>query len=162
MKEMTEQQALSALAALCSRSEHCTGDVLLKLERWGIDQDARQRIVDYLITNKYVDDLRYARLFVFDKLKFNKWGRRRIAEAMWAKRVPSDIQAEALSLLSDDDYADVLLPLLKSKARSVKASNDYERAMKLMKFAAGRGFDTSVIRRCLDEMGSLDECGYED
>lgn len=157
MKEMTEQQALSSLAAACSRAEHCTGEIILKLDRWGIAPDARQRIVDYLVANKYVDDLRYARMFVRDKLKFNKWGRRKIAEAMWQKRVPSDIQEEALADISDEEYAEILLPLLKAKAPSVKARNDYEWAMKLMKFAVGRGFDTHIIRRCLDEMGTIVE-----
>lgn len=162
MKEMTEQQALSTLAAACSKAEHCAGEIMQKLEKWGISPDARQRIVDYLVINKYVDDFRYARMFVRDKLKFNKWGRRRIAEAMWQKRVPSEIQEEALSEISDDEYAEILLPLLKAKAPSIKARNDYEWAMKLMKFAVGRGFDIHIIRKCLDEMGKIVDEGYED
>ena len=55
-KQMSEQQALSRLASAYSQAEHCTGEINQKLERWGIAPDAHQRILDYLITNKYVDN----------------------------------------------------------------------------------------------------------
>jgi len=42
-----------------------------------------------------------------------------------------------------------LKPLLAQKRRSVKARNDYELNMKLMKWALGRGFTMDIIRQCL-------------
>ena len=119
-KQMSEQQALSRLASACSQAEHCTGEINQKLERWGIAPDAHQRILDYLITNKYVDDARFAKLFVRDKLKFNKWGRRKIAEALWMKRIPTDIQEEALAEITDEDYInDSLIPEFKSRLQDI-------------------------------------------
>lgn len=152
-KQMSEQQALSRLASACSQAEHCTGEINQKLEQWGIAPDAHQRILDYLITNKYVDDARFAKLFVRDKLKFNKWGRRKIAEALWMKRIPTDIQEEALAEITDEDYTEILIPLLKAKAPSIKANSNYEWSMKLIKFAMSRGFDMSIIKHCIDDIG---------
>lgn len=161
-KDISEQQALARMASFCSKAEHSTGEVERKLELLGIAPDAKGRILQYLADNKYVDDLRFARMFVHDKLKFNKWGRRKIAEALWMKRVPSDIQEEALAEISDDEYAEALLPLLKAKAHTIKAGSDYEWAAKLIKFAMQRGFDTTVIRRCVDEIvAGIDTDGYE-
>ena len=153
MKEITEQQALARLASECSRAEHCSGEMLQKLRLWGVPPDASQRIIDYLISNKYIDDARFARMFVRDKLKFNKWGRRKIAEALWQKHIAADIQEEALAEISADDYIEVLQPILKSKAPTIKARNDYEWSMKLIKFALGRGFDMDIIKRCISTMG---------
>lgn len=164
-KQMSEQQALSRLASACSQAEHCTGEINQKLERWGIAPDARQRILDYLITNKYVDDARFAKMFVRDKLKFNKWGRRKIAEALWMKRVPTDIQEDALAEITDVEYAEVLIPLLKAKAPTIKANSNYEWSMKLIKFAMSRGFDMSIIKHCIDDIGidfNGDDDGYDD
>lgn len=161
MREITEEKALAQLASECSKAEHCTGEMMQKMEKWGLPPDARQRVLGRLVDGRYVDDRRFAPLFVRDKLKFNKWGRRKIAEAMWQKRIPADIQAEALATISDDDYAGVLAPLLKAKERSVKASSDYERSMKLVKYALGRGFDMQVIRRCLGEAAAQDVDGYD-
>lgn len=161
MREISEEKALALLATECSKAEHCSGEMMQKMEKWGLSADARQRVLCRLVDDRYVDDRRFATLFVRDKLKFNKWGRRKIAEAMWQKRIPADIRAEALAIISDDDYAEVLAPLLKAKARSVKGSSDYERSMKLVKYALGRGFDMQVIRRCLGE-ASVQDIDYYD
>ena len=45
----------------------------------------------------------------------------------------------------------VLRPLLAGKYRTIKADNDYERSMKLIRFAMGRGFTMELIRKCIDE-----------
>ena len=53
------------------------------------------------------------------------------------------------------------VPLLASKYRTIKAESDYERSMKLIKFAMGRGFTMELIRRCIDE-GVVDADGDVD
>lgn len=37
-KDMTEKEALAKLTALCARGEHSTGEMIDKLNRWGIDR----------------------------------------------------------------------------------------------------------------------------
>ena len=94
---MTEEQALQKLAALCSQSEHCTSEMKEKMTRWGIDEDAQQRVVEYLVANRYVDDRRYARSFVNDKLKYNKWGPRKIEQSLWMKHIDESIRPARLT-----------------------------------------------------------------
>ena len=50
----------------------------------------------------------------------------------------------------DEEYLDVLRPLLKQKRRSTKAASDYELNQKLVRFALSRGFTYDIIRQCLD------------
>ena len=57
------------------------------------------------------------------------------------------------SEIDENEYLNVLRPLLKSKRRTVKAQSDYEENMKLVKFALGRGFTPDIIRQCLDYDG---------
>ena len=63
-KEITEEQARSRLAALCSRAEHCTGDMRTKMRQWGLAPEAQERIVSYLVEHRYVDAERVWRYFV--------------------------------------------------------------------------------------------------
>ena len=42
---------------------------------------------------------------------------------------------------------------MKSKYKTIRAKNDYERSMKLIRFAMGRGFSLDLIRKCIDQMG---------
>ena len=99
---------------------------------------------------RYVDDERFARAFVKDKIRYNKWGRRKVQQALWQKHISEDIQQEVLDEIDDNEYLSVLRPLLKQKRKSTKAQSDYELNQKLARFALGRGFTFDIIRQCLD------------
>ena len=149
---MTEEQALQKLAALCSQSEHCTSEMKDKMTRWGIDEDAQQRVVEYLVANRYVDDRRYARSFVNDKLKYNKWGPRKIEQSLWMKHIDESILREALDDVDNEEYISVLRPLLTSKRKTTKAETDYEMNQKLLRFAIGRGFTFEQVKEVIDDV----------
>ena len=149
-KEMTEQEAYLQLAALCAQAEHCQHEMLEKLRKWEVAEEAQARIMARLVAERYVDDERYARAFVKDKIRYNKWGRRKVQQALWMKHIDNDIQQTVLDEIDDEDYLRVLKPLLKQKSKSIRAESDYERNQKLVRFALGRGFTFDIIRQCLD------------
>lgn len=158
---MSEQEVLLRLTSLCSTAEHCSHEMVEKMRRWEIDEDTQARIMEYLVREKYIDDERYARFFAKDKIRYNKWGRRKVEQAMWQKHIDTDIQQRVLDEIDDDEYLVILRPLLKNKRRAVKAANNYEMNMKLIRFAMGRGFTMDIIRQCL-ENDEFDEISDED
>ena len=160
MKEVTEQGAYLQLAQLCARSEHCRHDMQEKMRRWGMSDEAQARVMQRLVSERYVDDERYARAFVKDKILYNKWGRRKVEQALWMKHIDDDIRERVLGEVGDEEYLAVLRPLLKQKRKSTKAATDYELNQKLAKFALGRGFTFDIIRQCID--GDIDEVGDEE
>lgn len=149
-KQISEADAKSRLSALCAKSEHCCGEMLEKMRQWEVAEDAQARIMQYLTEHKFVDDERYARAMAIDKVRYSKWGRKKIEQTLWLKRVDSDIVREVLDEIPDSEYLDVLRPLLKAKRRSVKGSSEYEVTQKLVRFAMSRGFDYRLIRECLE------------
>ena len=157
-KEMTEQEAYLQLAALCAQAEHCEQEMRDKMRRWELDETVQNRIINRLIKERYVDDERYARAFVKDKIRYNKWGRRKVQQALWQKRIDADIQQQVLDEIEEKEYLDILRPLLKQKRKSIKAESDYELNQKLVRFALGRGFDFDIIRQCLN----VDDIDIED
>ena len=157
-KEMTEQEAYLQLAALCAQAEHCEQEMRDKMRRWELDETAQNRIVARLIKERYVDDERYARAFVKDKIRYNKWGRRKVQQALWQKRIDADVQQRVLDEIDEKEYLDILRPLLKQKRKSIKAESDYELNQKLVRFALGRGFGFDIIRQCLN----VDDIDIED
>ncbi len=161
MKQISEEEALLRLTSLCSTAEHCSHEMIEKMQRWQLADDAQARIIEYLVKEKYIDDERYARYFAKDKIRYNKWGRRKVEQAMWLKHIDGDIQRDVLDDIDDEEYLAVLRPLLKTKRKSVKASSDYEMNMKLIRFAMGRGFTMDIIRQCLDN-DNYDDIDNED
>lgn len=149
-KEMTEQEAYLRLAALCAQAEHCEQEMRDKMRRWGLDETAQDKVVERLTKERYIDEERYARAFVKDKIRYNKWGRRKVQQALWMKHISDDIQQQVLDEIDEKEYLDVLRPLLKQKRKSIKAESDYELNQKLVRFALSRGFGFDIIRQCLD------------
>lgn len=159
-KAMTEQEAYLQLAAICAQAEHCEQEMRDKMKRWELDETVQNRIIDRLTKERYIDNERYARAFVKDKIRYNKWGRRKVQQALWMKRIDTSLQQQILDEIDEKEYLDVLRPLLKQKRKSVKAQSDYELNQKLVRFAFGRGFTFDIIRQCLDvdeEMNYTDE-----
>ncbi len=150
MNTMTEQEAFLRLATLCAQAEHCEYEMQEKMRRWQLPDEAQARVMQRLVSERYVDNNRYALAFARDKVKYNKWGRRKVEQALWQKHIADDIRQQVLDDISDRDYIAVLRPLLQQKRRSVKARNDYELRMKLIQFALGRGFTMDVIRQCIN------------
>ena len=146
----SEKEAYLTLAALCAQAEHCQWEMLEKMRRWEMPEEAQARVMQRLVKERYVDDERYAQAFVKDKIRYNKWGRRKVDQALWQKHIDEDIRKRVLDEVDDDEYLKVLRPLLKQKRKSTKANSDYELNQKLMRFALGRGFTFDIIRQCID------------
>jgi regulatory protein len=150
MNEKTEQDAYLTLAALCAQAEHCQHEMTEKMRRWQMSDEAQARVMQRLVAERYVDDERYARAFVRDKIRYNKWGRRKVEQALWQKHIDEDIRREVLDAVGDEEYLEVLRPLLQQKRRNTKAASNYELNQKLMRFALSRGFTFDLIRQCID------------
>ena len=146
----SENDAYLTLAALCAQAEHCQWEMQEKMRRWELPEEEQARVMQRLVSERYVDDERYARAFVKDKVRYNKWGRRKVEQALWQKHIDEDIRQRVLDEVDDSEYLAVLKPLLQQKRRSTKAANDYELNQKLVRFAVSRGFTFDIIRQCLD------------
>jgi len=150
MKQKTEQEAYLTLASLCASAEHCQWEMTEKMRRWELPDEAQTRIMERLVKERYVDDERFARAFVKDKVRYNKWGRRKVEQALWQKHIDETVRQQVLDEVEDDEYIRILRPLLQQKRRSLKVSNDCELNMKLIRFAISRGFTMDIIKQCVN------------
>lgn len=149
-KALSEQEALLRLQTLCAQAEHSSGEMREKMRRWQLSPEAQERILEQLTEERFVDDERFSRIYVREKLRFDHWGRRKLEQGLYKKGVARATIAQALSEVPQEDYIGVLRPLIDSKRRTLKADTDYELKAKLVRFALGRGFTFDVIRQVLD------------
>lgn len=139
---------LKRMAGLCAKSEQCTFDINTKLYRAGLPKDKREEIIEYLTANRYLDDARFARAFASYKVRFSAWGKRKIRMALAAKRVASDLIADALDAVDDDDYQSAIRRVIEAKKREMDLTDREERA-KLYRQLMARGFESDIISRNL-------------
>lgn len=150
--KLTEPQALNRVAAYCSRAEQSEFAVRKKLVAWELSDDAIKRIIDRLKKEKYLDDDRFTRSFVNDKLNFNKWGRTKIIYELKKKNISASVYMPILEELSGDEFEKQLMHILSVKIKSVKGKNDYDKKTKLIRFALGRGYSMDLAIKCTNKL----------
>lgn len=147
---MTREQIISKLTTVCARAEHCKDDMLRRMQRWQVDEATQREVISYLVKEKYIDEERYARFFINDKIKYNRWGRRKVEQALYFKHIPREVYEPLLDDVANEDFESVLLPLLQNKEKSLKYANDYEKRIKLLRFAMQRGFSYEQADKCIN------------
>ena len=147
LKSETKDKAMR----LCSRREYCSKEIFDKAVQWGCTTDEATELIDFLVERKFLDDRRYSEAFMKDKLRFNKWGRVKIAYMLRAKGVDRNTIADALSEIDDAEYKNILTDELQKKHKTLRG-NVFEKKGKLFRFAASRGFEAEIVNEAISHI----------
>lgn len=151
-KTKSATEALQSLMRLCARGERSTGDAMRLMRTWGVPEGERQAVVDKLVAQRFIDNSRYAELYVREKSRLSGWGARKIAMQLRAKGVDKETIAEALTTIDNEEQGSRLAEKLRRKMRSTKAQSDYELRGKLLRYALGLGYDYDDASSALDKI----------
>lgn len=153
-KPVSEKNAYSRMARVCSMKECCSFDIRQKLQKMQFDDDAINRVMSLLLNQKYIDDFRFSHSFINDKLRFSKWGRAKIEFALRQKQIPQETINKAFEEFSDELLTQSLKPLLEKKMKSVKGKSEYDKRTKVIRFGLSRGF---LMKDILEHLGNMAE-----
>lgn len=151
-KSKSTAEALQSLMRLCARGERSTGDAMRLMRTWGVPEGERQAVVDRLVAQRFIDNSRYAELYVREKSHLSGWGARKIAMQLRTKGVEKEVIAVALATIDRDEQSDRLVEKLRRKMRTTKAQSDYEMRGKLLRYALGLGYDYDDASTALDKI----------
>ena len=146
---MTCEEAMSRMTALCSTAEHCESDVRQRLQRAGLAMDDADRVIEYLHKENYLNSARYCMAFSRDKLRFDHWGREKIARVLYMKGLPETDIRNAIDELPEEEYAQILDEAVGAKLRGMKKEDSYTMRNKLMRFVLGRGFTMDEAQQAI-------------
>ena len=152
--EQETAKVLDRMRALCSRREYCRKDIMKKVLP-AVDGDVTVAggIIDMLVKEKYIDELRYASAFARDKSSIAGWGEVKIRYMLSAKGILKDVIAQALEEIDAGRAESRLEKLLENKWKSLM--EDPQGKIKLIRFALGRGYgyeevSALITRICRD------------
>ncbi len=151
-KPLTPDQVLDKMAKYCAYQERCVKDVRDKLKTFEISEEEKAKIIDYLLDNRFVNDERYAKAFVRGKVNQSGWGVNKIRFHLIQKGIDKNIIEEALGQTNEEAYRQRLIEILKTKSKTVKAANDFEKKRKLATYAMQKGFEGSLVWEVLKEI----------
>lgn len=140
---LSPEQAYARLADRCAISELCTAEAREKLRQWGVTPPHADKIIDRLRAERFIDDERFARMWVRDRLNNARWGVLKIRAAARIKHLDVDqlIDEER----NDDAYFANLAAALRSKGCRMPAPLSRNDKAKLMRFALSRGYEPQLV-----------------
>lgn len=153
MKELTPEEALNKAAAYCTLCERCVSEVTAKLTAWGVPQGEHRSIIERLTSEGFINEARYCRAFVNDKVRFNRWGRIKIRAALSEKRLPRELVNEAIDNIDEEQYTASLAEVIAAKRKELKGKDDRATQQKIIRHAASRGYEPSLIFKALNYTG---------
>ena len=152
-KNLSPGEALNKAAAYCTLCERCISEVSTKLTAWGVPHGEQEKIIARLIEEKFIDEERYCRAFVNDKVRFNRWGRIKITAALREKRLPQEHIKEALENIDEEIYLQSLQETIDIKRRELKGKDDFATQQKIIRHAASRGYEPALIIKTIKHQG---------
>ena len=156
-KEWSAEELRLRAESYCASAERCEQDVQLKLRQWmgnkpetENEQDICSDIITHLYKAGFMDNKRYCRAFVHDKLAYQHWGRMKIQYMLHAKKLPEAAISTAMDELDENEYQKVLEhtaeQFIRLNRKKYTANPDC-----LYRFLAQRGFTPQEIRHFLQK-----------
>ena len=142
---------LDNLRRQCSRREYCVSDVLKKAEKaLDGDRDKAMQVVQSLVDDRYVDDLRYCEAYAREKSSISGWGEVKIRYMLSAKGISPDVISQALTQIDSNRAESRLEKLMENKYRTLK--DDPQWKLKLLRFGLGRGYSYDEVNSVLQRL----------
>lgn len=144
---LSPEQAYARLADRCATAEMCAHEALSKLQQWDVPYNLAIKIVQRLINERFIDDERFAAIWVRDRIQNAHWGIIKIRQSLRQKNIDSDIIHKAISQnVNEELYFRNLAAALRSKARALSNPLTYTDKLKLARFAIGRGYEPDLVQ----------------
>ena len=143
------EKVLDRMRNLCSRREYCRSDIMKKvLTSLEGDRAGAEKVMDILVKEKYIDELRYSSAFARDKASLSGWGEKKIRYMLAAKGVPGDVVDAALKEVDSPKARTRLEKLMENKFRTLK--DDPQCRIKMLRFGLGRGYGYDEVSEVLE------------
>ncbi len=151
-----KRRAYNCAVGYLSRRDHSARELILKLRQKGYGESAVYA-VDKLCSEGYVDDERFARMYVRELINIKKYGKRRIEQELYRKGVDREIVS--LVLEETEFGEDELCTLINRKY--LRYLSDEKGIKKTVASLMRMGYSFSEIKSALSKLAEEDEYKLE-
>jgi regulatory protein len=143
-KELTASVVLQKLQSYCAYQERCLQEITAKFYDLGVeDTDLQEKILDSLIENNFLNELRFAIAFAGGKFRVKQWGKIRIYQELKNRQIAEKDIYRALDEIKAEEYQKTFQHLFETKLK------DYEHTSQgkaqFANFLLRKGYEPDLI-----------------
>lgn len=148
---MDIQEAKEKAARYCAFQERAPFDVEEKLRGFGLKSQEIEEAMAYLEKEGFFDETRFALAYALGKFRNNKWGKIRIRQNLFLKRIGETVIQQALNEIPMEEYEVMAIKLIKGKCASLHDEDEYTLHNKTAAYLIRKGFEPDLVWRLIRE-----------
>lgn len=149
---LTPDQAKQKALRYCAYQERSHQEVKNKLYELGLYSSEVDELLTYLITEGFLNEERYAKLFAGGKFRIKHWGRIKITHALESKGLSKNCIRIGLKEIEEEDYQKTLERLVTEKAVMFQDENTFIVRDKISKALIQKGYEPELVWKTLREL----------
>ncbi len=138
-----DKKIVQQIMRYCAYQERCHSEVRYKLVELGARGLELENIITLLITEKYLDEERFAKIYAGSKFRILQWGKVKITQNLKQKQVSAYCIKKGLAEIPDDDYQKTITQLAHKKWASLKNKKGLLTKQKVVAYILSKGYSSS-------------------
>ena len=146
-----EKVILEKMRSYCMYQERCILEVKKKLTRLHVVPKSKSKIIDHLIENDYLNEVRFSKSFIQGKLRIKKWGRIKLNYELSIRGIKKFIIDEEINKISKVDYYQYFNEFSNNKIKTLTGSKE-QKKRSFVNYFTYRGWENNLIYEKLNEI----------
>ena len=142
---LTVAQAQQKAGRYCAYQERCQQEVREKLYSLKLHRGQVEEVLAYLITEGYVNEERFAKVYAGGKFRIKKWGKIKIMNALKTKNISDYCIQKALEEIDSAEYVGAIDEIISKRDKPDAETDIFIRRNKIAKFLIGKGFEPELV-----------------
>lgn len=149
-KYLSVKEALQKLMNYCVYQDRCHKEVEEKLDKLGMQEEAKAHIIQELIQHGFLSEERFAESFIRGKFYYKKWGKQKIKYHLKQKNIPQHLIDQNMQIIDEQDYHKAIHELIQKKMGLAKKMSLKDK-QKVIRSLQAKGYEFSLIMDALKD-----------
>jgi len=150
--KLSQKIAFEKLQRYCAYQDRCHNEVRTKLIKLKIYGDDLEEVINALIKDDYLNEERYARSYARGKFRIKKWGRNKIKQQLYARRISDYCIRKAMTEIDEGEYLETLTDVIHKKVNKLSELPKLIAKDKAIKYAVSRGYESNLIFQIIKKL----------
>lgn len=149
---MQYKEALEKAMKYCAYQERAQADVRKKLKSLGCSYEDIENILCDLIEQNFLNEERFARLYIRSKFNQNGWGKKKIGLALAQKEISEYSLKNAWEEIDPEAYWQKCKEWALKQYEKSQHLSVYDRKGKVAQFLMNKGFENDMVWQICEEI----------